>query len=299
MSSLKLTRLIEAHHSFRSDLSVEKNLGDSYLLEKNRLYFRIRKGALENGFRFSNKVNEAYSALPLSQLENILKTRTIPYIDNISVLESLPQKSEISWDDIYDNLKKNYLFHESCHAFARSLFKQLLTHPEERILQILLEESFANTCELVAVTEAEDSIHRIFYESNSYTYLFHERTHLKKAIAEMGEIPVFKFLLLSYLQANFLKQELDSKNLERTIKLAFEKTLPDPQQVKTLKYLAKITFTLDHRFREITTGLHLRLCGFQKPLNQLLSFDFLELFERKNYFCDFITTLTEQTFSKE
>ncbi len=300
MSSFKLNRLIEAHHLFRSNLRVEKNFGDSYLLEKNRLYLQIRKGALENGFRYSNEGNEAYSALPLSQLENILKTKNIPYLDNLSVLESLPLKGEVFWNDICDNLKKNYLFHESCHALARSLFEMTIkvSSPEEKILQILLEESFANTCELVAIVDAEDPIHRIFYQCNSYTFLFEERTNFKRAFTEIGETPVFKFLLISYLQANFLKNEMSVKDLERTMKLAFGKTLTDSQQLKTLKYLAKITFTLDQRFREITTGFHLRLCGFQKPLSELLNFDSLDLLEKKSYFQNILSTLTEQALPR-
>ncbi len=301
MNSFKLTRLIEAHHTFRSRLGLEKNFGDSYLLEKNQIYLQIRKGALESGFRYSNERNEAYSALSLSQLENILKTKTIPYLDNFSVLESLPLESNVSWDDICDNLKKNYLFHESCHALARGIFEKIATvsAPEEKILQILLEESFANTCELVAVIDAEDPIHRIFYECNAYTFLFAERTHLKRAFAEMGEAGVFRFLLLSYLQANFLRREMSGKNLERTVKLAFGKMLVDSQQVKTLKYLAKITFTLDQRFREVTTGFHLRLCGFQKPMNELLNFDVLDLLEKKSYFQNILARLAVQVFSKE
>ena len=45
-----------------------------------------------------------------------------------------------------------------------------------------------------------------------------------------------------------------------------------------------MAFTLDRRFREVTTGFYLRLCGFQTPLNELLDFDFMQTLEkRKDY----------------
>ncbi len=294
MSSLKLTRLLEAQVKFTSPLSLSKNFGDSYLVKHNRIFAKIRESVVANGYSYSNKVNEAYLALSLSQLENILESKTLPYLDNVSVLEKINSNAEIFWDDISDNLRKNYVFHESCHAIARSLgsgfFKDV--RPEEKLLRILLEESFANACELVAVRDAKDQLHRIFYEWNSYTFLFEECTHLSKAIEDLGAKSIFKFFILTYLRANFLAPETNEKDFSRTLALAFGETISDPKKIKTLRYLSRIGFTLDQRFREVTTGLHLRLCGFQKSREELLNFDFLSVIEKKNNLQDFISSLT-------
>lgn len=293
MSAVKLTRLLETHRSFSSENGLENNFGDLYLIKKNRIFSHIRHQALAANFGYSNERNDNYNALPLSQLENVLKTKTIPYLDNISVLDKLAADTQITWEDIRDNLRKNYVFHESCHAVARSLMSAIYTHElsQEKVLQILIEESFANTCEFMAVIDATDPIHRIFYEWNSYTSLFEERTHLERATKEMGDVAVFKFLLLSYLQANFLKTELSDKNLNRMINLSFENSLSDTRQLKTLRYLARITFTLDQRFREITTGFHLRLCGFQKSLSELLNFNALDMIENEKSYPEFMTAV--------
>ena len=95
----------------------------------------------------------------VSQLEWILQKKIIPYIDNTSVLKQLNDKlpENILWDDISDNLKGNHVFHESCHAVSRSLINEFYKDPvlktkndfQNHTLMRLIEESFANTCELL------------------------------------------------------------------------------------------------------------------------------------------------------
>lgn len=283
---MKLAQLLEKDQSSNKPEVLQKNFGDAYLIQHNRIFAKIRKATLTSGFQYSLEKNEAYYALPLTQLEAVLESKTIPYIDNRSVLQKLESHhpSVIFWDDIMDGLKKNHVFHESCHAVARQVIQRhstgLVNSNENTILKMLLEESFSNTCELLAVTDVTDNSHRIFFEWNSYVCMFEDRTNLKKAQESMGEALVFRFMLFSYLHSNFLCEGMSDKTFQSILKLIPEAQKLSEQHAKILRSFAKIAFKLNPRFREVTTGFHLRLQGFKAPLRKSLDFDFMDLITR-------------------
>jgi hypothetical protein len=295
---LKLSRLLEVHKKFSTPQSLTTNLGDGYLIRHNKVYKNIRMRTLSSGFVLSDDSNPFYQALPLSQLENLLKAKKIPFTDNVSVLKIIENQmpSQFEWNDITDNLKSNQILHESCHAVAREVFRHSIgqsTHRESafllsRPLQMLIEESFANACELLAICDVHESAHKIFYEINSYTSLFEERTHLLNAKKQFGESAVLKFLILSYLCANFLHESLDESKLSRLIRLAFANASTqfalntfslEATDLKMLRALSKICFRLDKRFRTVTTSFYLRLSGVSKDFRDVLTLDFLKIFE--------------------
>lgn len=274
---MKLIQLLEKHRQSLRNQDLADNFGDGFLAQNNRLYGQIRATALAAGYRFSSEPNGAYQALPFSQLEKILASKCIPYTNNVTVIENLvgQLKDDIVWDDISDGLKKNFVFHEGCHAVARSFANSnKLLDSKQKTLRILMEESFANTCELLAVADAEDSTHRIFFELNSYTTLFEEKTNIKNAIRNSSFVIVFKMMWLAYLHSNYLHEQLDEKQWQRCLTFAGAASLPAPQ-IKALKALSKIAFTLDSRFRWVTTRFHLKLNGISVNMNELLSFDLL------------------------
>ncbi len=292
---MKLNQLLQSHGAFEQAEGLPGNLGDGYLLTHNRIYKNIRKAAKDLHYKFVDQPDNFYQALPLSQLDNLMAKKTIPYTDNVSVLEHLETTApgRFYWDDVTDNLKKNYLFHESCHAVAKDLTRQFKNEKDpaddlaNRILSILLEESFANTCELLGVAEAKDQTHRIFYEQNSYICMFSDRTLIHSALLEIGDTRVFMFFVLAYLHSNFLHQSLDEHALARILILLQKSSNPtstrplEPKQIKALKALGKIAFQLNPRFREVTTGFYLRLNGINGNLKTILNFDFLHLIESK------------------
>lgn len=53
------------------------------------------------------------------------------------------------------------------------------------------------------------------------------------------------------------------------------------EEKKTLRSLGKIAFQLSERFREQTTGFHLRLAGIQTPMRELFAFDFMSQLKKK------------------
>lgn len=302
---MKIAKLLELHNQHTNKESLAANFGDGYLLKNNRIYRNIRFAVLERGYKFSNEFNPDYLALPFGQLESILRNRLIPFADNVGVLEKLvlQMKDSVEWNDIADGIKRNYVFHEACHGVARAEFEVCMANSadcshlekqQQKVLQILLEESFANTCELLAIMDANDSAHRIFYETNSYTYLFENRTQLKTAVDEIGESVVFKLLMIAYLHSNFLKNSLDEKSFDRALHLASlgSKLELDSKYKKSLKALSKIAFTLDLRFRAVTTGFHLRLSGLDKTIDQISEFDLMGFMEKNPNYLKLLNLLT-------
>lgn len=289
---MKLNRLLQEHRRFSPAGSVPGNLGDGYLVQNNLIYGRLRRAALADGYRLSDERNDAYAALPLSQLEDVLAKKTLPYADNVSVLEEIEKRrpGAIDWDDVRENYKRNLLFHETCHAVARARATEIArpvsppTTTEERRLAIaraLIEESFANACELLAAVDAGDAVHRIFYEANSYTSLFEERSNLKQALTDLGPDAVWTHLLLSYLAANSLRPAMDDRLFERAVMMSLgdPKSL-DVKKLKTLRALSKIAFRLDEGFRTTTTGFYFRMNGLTARLEESLDFDIMAAAER-------------------
>lgn len=291
---MKIQQLLEHHDQWTTPESLSTNLGDGFLFEHNRIYRAIREGALREGFVFKNETNPFYQVLPMTQLETLLAKRSIPFADNVGVLKTLT-KFGVHWEDLVGGLKKNHVFHEGCHAVARAEAQRFLQLESEtsptKALRILMEESFANACELLAMIDVEKSTHQIFFEMNSYTFLPEERHHLKTAEQELGLAPFLKFMILAYLQSNFLRNQLDDKNLAQALKLAFGSVQIDPKQMKSLKILARIAFTLDFQFKNETTKLHLRLCGVSLDPKTL---DPFEMIFKDPRFQQFLEALVER-----
>lgn len=290
---MKISKLLEEHLRANHPSGISHNLGDSYLCQQNKIYRNIRETALKQGCKYScepSSANQAYQALPLSQLNAILESKTIPYLDNVSVIKQLEAQipGVTQWDDISDNLRKNFLFHESCHAVARALSIGLKT--EDRVLNMLLEESFANTCELLAVMDANELAHRVFYDRNSYTALFEEKTNLKNLQKEIGEEIFTKLIFFGYLHSNYSFSNMDENHLNRVLKLVTQQMF-SLKQIKTIKAILKICFTLDSRFKEVTTRFYMRLNAINIDYNKLCDLDYFESFEKHKKYNEYVKDL--------
>ena len=285
---MKIAALLKNHQNFQQK-GLAGNFGDGYLMEHNRVYRQIRKAALAGGYKFSSDPNGAYEVFPLLQLERLLKAKIFPYSNNVRVFEEMPpsQLEVLVWDDLVGNLKRNFVFHEGCHGVIRDLVSEHFgKDPQPSVWQMLLEESFANTAELLGIMDVDNATHRAFYELNSYNTLFEHRTGLKKAMDELGSNVLIPFLLLSYLHVNFLRDSLDEGDLKKILSL-IEADKPTANQLKILKFLAKLTFELSEIFRYQTTAFHLKINGITSPLEEALDFDFLEELKKQNKLSSF------------
>ncbi len=294
---MKISRLLELDTN-QNKSSLNDSFGDSYLLQNNLIFSNIRKATLNIGYSYSSDQNVNYLALPLSQLSEILKEKIIPYFNNKKVLLNIEQKApaEINWADIEDQYKKNYVFHESCHAVARHLTDLYLNFKtnEHMILKNYLEESFANTCELLALAESSDPAHRIFLECNSYCGLFEERTHIKNAIKSIGFNVVFKFIFLSYLHANFLKPHLVDKDLSHVLNFIQQKI--NESDLKTLKALSKHCFKMNPQFRQVTSLFYLKIHNLKIDHAHLAQLDFMSLLNNNPSCTQLIHSLSQTAY---
>ncbi len=287
---MKLSVLLAKHDEAISNGCLKLSLGDGYLLQHNKVFRRIRQKALSLGFVYSDDINPDYIAFPMGQLEKILNTKTIPYVNNVTTLKNLNQhsKTPLEWDHIVDNLKPNYVFHESSHAVARS-FSFKATDLPRQLMVMLIEESFANTCEFFAIADAQEMTHKLFLEVNSYFTVFEDRTNLKKALEKHGSTSVFKFMLLCYLHSNFLNDRLHENDFKKIFELSrFEL----PSEAHVFKNLAQNAFALNARFRYTTTEMYLRLNGLEASVKQALSFDYLKLIKTDTNLNDLISNLS-------
>lgn len=257
---MNLQQLLTAHDNHQNEQTLVHCLGDAYLHQFNPIYQNIRKSAHQLIFSFQTPPHPHYQTLPYTQLENILQSKQIPYYDNVTVLRKLPQS--LNWASLQDSLRKNFVFHESCHALARDKTKHQMQHstPIELIFLRLLEESFANTVELLAILHADNPIHRAFYETNSFTSLFEQVGNFKKASNELGAFELYQMILMGYAHSNFLKASLDETEFKLIMELTFKKKARNLND-KALKSLLKLTFQLDLDFRLHITPLHLQLSG--------------------------------------
>lgn len=263
----KLKSLLKLDLADSNPLALKNVFGDSHLIRKNRIFRKVREHALSLGYTFSRQRSDRYEALPFTYLEELIGEKSIPILHNREAVEFVAGKvPEANWLDIADGFRRCFAFHEGCHAVARETLKATSTpSPEERVLLAMLEESFANTCELFAIVDCENSEDLAIYEANSYTALWEVRDFL----CEIGIEPVaFVYVMLHYLRANFLASpEFTMDDHKRILKVAESAAgRPYARENEELASLAEVAYTLDENFRQTTSRLHLRLLGLPTDL---------------------------------
>ncbi len=266
---MKLFKLLELHKSHSTPQSVAHNLGDGFLCQNNKVYAAIRDCAVKLGYSYSEENNLHAMVLPFAQLEQIFTTHKIPMMNNVSVFEALGNKAlqEIEWSEVEMGYKRNYLFHESCHVVARDILQK--SNIENRILSLLLEESFANVCELFGMTLADAEAHQIFFSANSYTIAFEDSDRLNQIVKKFGFDKCFQFALLAYLHSNLLYPTYTDKDFKTVTKYIFKKELTQPE-AQQIGFLAEMAFSLDEGFKYATRGLHFKLNNYSEAdFNQL------------------------------
>lgn len=308
---MKLTSLLSQHAENNDSATLTKNFGDGFLCKNNSVYRNVRRLATDKGFHFTTQMSADHAALPLAQLDAVLEKKIIPYFDNVTMLVKIDhQKSHLFlWDEVVDQVKKNNLFHESAHAIIHSDLWALdlrnesaLKKDQHQVFKMLVEESFANTCELLSTQDVHNATHRIFHELNSYICVFEERYRLNQLREMSSPTFLFKFTFLSYLCSNYLHEQLSEAEIEVLFSLSERhETLTGLKKIaldqrKNFRGLFKIATALNPRFREITTKFHLKLQGVQTPFEQVLNFDFFSILENDKRILDLIHQLSEKIF---
>lgn len=255
---MKLNQVLEQHKLFSKETGLENNLGDGFLYHTNKIYRAIRKNVHSLNYSFSQEKNDHFIVLPFAQLNHIFTTKTIVLVDNVSVLKAIDPSVQkiIDWDEIEIGYRRNYLFHESCHTVAHEIFKKNpMNHP---MIQLLLEEAFANTCELFGMAEAQTIVHQIFYGANSYSVAFEDIPDLNQSIQSLGFNDSFKFTVLAYLHSNFLFSRFSVADFKHVSSFVFKREL-SKKEINQAAFLSQMAFSLDEHFKKVTRSLHFKL----------------------------------------
>lgn len=286
-------------------------LGDPYLLAHNQIYRNIRQYVVASGFHFTNQRFADHHSFPLLALESVLREKTIPYIDNVSILKKVVSKNKaLRFDKRIPLVGSNAVMHESAHACARSIIETLLPLSNKKTnrqsferdwaLNLLIEESFANACDLAVWLGISKPLDHFFLKTNSYldgSELFRKNKWLKNHFHFY-----FKLLILVFLYLNFLYDSISKKEFSRAV--AFVKsTCPKGSKEPTSNELDMFLRTINKEiglsstFRLVTTEFYFKYLGFETAYPKLLSFDFLSKFESNENYRETFVRLQQVVFN--
>ncbi len=261
-------------------------------MQRNPVYRRIRDGAIAQGYRFASSRFASYDAFPLSALPAIHQHRKIPFIDNVTVLRQIARANDqIELVPDFLLLKRNFVFHESAHACAHQRLKAVtwstptdstLRRERGEALRCLVEESFANTCDLFAAANGSTQADTLFIEVNSYASVQKIFDHQPRRLAPSLSVTLFGTLFLSFLHANYLFRTLEEPEFLRAH--AFVKSLfnssTNSADTRTLRAVFQRGLNLNPAARVIAGDFYFKAVGFRYRLERLTDFDFMRELER-------------------
>lgn len=248
---------------------------------KNPVFRRIRDAALRAGFRYTERDPGAYFGFPLTALDTVLKTRRIPYRDNVAALRHLEHARPgfFKLGDLAANRPTpNYLLHESAHAVAfRALFGkprdvQSALRDPARLQRVILCEAFAMAAEYLAACAVSGQPHSWFFSINSYRH----RTPKKKAVGELmaslGDEAVAHALLLAFYANNCFAERLNAKQVDAILSLGVRRRVSQSTGQRVRQALNGL-MVMSPEFRLHTTRLFLCMFGYPRDVRRLLSVD--------------------------
>jgi len=274
---IPLAELLAVHRQFQTPLSLPGNLGDGFLFIHNPVFRNIREEYCRRGFSFTQENLHQYCSFPLMCLDEILDSRKIPYLDNVVWVEKLVSVRDFTLTELKrSELKFNYVFHESAHFIAHSVFfgeAHLKNVPKTKdsLLRILAGEAFANTVEAISASLAQGEIDSYFLDANCH-FRSNEKevATILRAAKKLGFEPVFRILFAAFLYSNYMHENLSKRELGRIARFA---KVPE----RGVGILARIGLQLSEQFRGTTTHFHLIKIGFPVDLAPLLKGDPLEI----------------------
>ncbi len=279
-----LRELIVVHRQFRFRQTLAGNIGDGFLYATNPIYQNVRGEFLRRGFSFTKKDFCRYFDFPMMSLDEVLSARALPYRDNFAWILSLERKRPgvFNMGDLHQMSPNfNYLFHESAHCIAHSIFfgrTHMRDIPKTRdsLLKVLMGEAFANSVECLSGAFRTGAIGEYFLRANCHFHADGKRAgFLREGIRALGFPAVAKTVFASFLYSNFLYRELSPR--EQGLILEFSGV----KNKNSIRKIATIGFELNPKFRTSTTPLHLLKVGFDASLDKLIQVDPLEFLKNK------------------
>lgn len=317
---ISLQEILNLHDKYTTSESLEKNIGDGYLLKRNPIFRNIRAAYQKLGFGFcyEGAVKEIYSVCPLASLNLIMEEKIIPYFNNVDAMRRFLGMQPNYQINLFETSywKTNVLLHESSHCIADKVLEEInfakdicenYAHQKEAICSIL-GEAFANTIDNLLFTEVENFIDVYFCLSNSYMrFNTAEQKRYNSLKKKLGFYHFFRLFFMSYFYSNYLfnKTEVNPKTALSIAKFILEKSCIDlnliEQTADDIIYIVKAAFKLNPLFRTQTTAKYFKLIGYENVLKDLFSFDihdFLHTHSIKiNLLCEQLFAVVEPHFS--
>lgn len=289
-----LKDVLAFHHSYPADHSHRDILGDGYLMRSNPVYRNVKLSALKMGCEYV-EAYPRYLLLPFHELQKIVATKKVPYVPAAKLMEEVENARPETFTLGEVPMPESYHLHESAHVIADQIVGAVKTKtPEERILQSILCESFANTVDALACVPAVDDMHLYFISQNSY---MKPQMKVMQAMSRLNEALGFRFVFmltyLTYVHANFLTAPMKSKSVkELAAEYASEAKLT-PKLLKDCQTVCALGDKLDPQFRILTTGNYLKMEGFEGEVYDLLNFDFRAILKKNPDFMKAIHSLAD------
>lgn len=252
---------------------LQEALGDRYLCRYNPIFKNVRDAVVAFGYSFScsdTPLWRDYHSFALLTLHEILSGKVIPYFDNATTFCRLLRRdrtTSLPLRFIHNNMTKNHIFHESGHCVAHHLVEQVKpdvsvtarSEKEHFVLRALLEESFANTIEMLGNAFVKSIPDSLFYGLNSFTIVKNETKEILRRCSDtLGEEVMFAVLYLGYLEANLSAGGPSEKTYARVAEIAGCPTTA----MERAKELTDLALSLSLSFRRDTTPVYFRLLGY-------------------------------------
>ena len=248
-------------------MQINDILGDSYLHEKNPIYYNIKERAAQIGCEFVEAWQQ-YLLLPFHELNKIIETKKIPYVPHGRLLRELEAKrpGAFSVDDL--PMPESYHMHEAAHVIAEDFFVNVACKTDqEKILKMILCESFANTVDALACVFARDEEHQYYLKLNCYMNPDREDMDaLDRLISKKGFKETFNTVFFAYVYANFFREN------------------PAMNQSEDHQIIVHMSEKLDPQFRYQTTGIYLKMAGYDGDIMDILNFPFMSVYEKNEGF---------------
>jgi hypothetical protein len=287
---LQISDVLSIHELYSNEVSNRELvhadiLGDAFLLQKNLVYRKIKKQALDIGCTYTEAWTE-YLLMPFQQLKDIVADKKIPYVPSAKLLRSIERQREgmLAVDDLA--IPESYHLHEAAHVIAEDCFRNAeLNRTEEKILKAIICESFANTVDALACAYVDDEVHEFFLKQNCYMHPDRKYIRLMSGLNQRhGPRFVFILTLFGYLHANFLKEGISKVFLKRLIAESLPGIKISEKIQSESEALIKMAAKLDPQFRVQTTQVYLNLEGYGGDVHKVLDFDFIKVFSENPQF---------------
>jgi hypothetical protein len=311
-ADLSLKDLLRLHHENLGENSLPVNIGDGFLYKFNPVFKNIRDAFLQRQYIYSDSNIEGYLSYPLLSLEEILSKRIVPYFNNLKWLEVMLEKAPDRFflRHLYTtSLKGNYLMHESAHCLADfELNKTGDSGPRlsrEHLVEILMGEAFANSCEVLSHPFMWSASGRFFLKMNIYFQIDRAATaSLVYLFKKLGFHRTIRLVFGSFLYANALFLKLGPVEIENLKSFAgiAGNEWDSPEIQARWRILENAVMGLSENFRLQSTRDHLYLLGFGGEISELLDFDPLEVALKNSRIQNAVTgilKIMEQGFERE